>query len=113
MITLIVVLILGTIAWSTRRRPGALSRRYVGFVLAGLGLLIWSSRIDAIRHGGDAVRDAVFYKHFLLWSALGILSAILGVIASYWCPDKLLKVSSILIGLMAVFLCSVNVFLPY
>jgi len=108
MMKLIVALFLAMIFWKTGLRPWNASRRHLAFALSGFGLFLWASTFDAIPHGSDALA----YKHILRWPLLAILTSAAGLIASLWRPDKLLKLGSILIGFVALFLYSANVFLP-
>jgi hypothetical protein len=36
-----------------------------------------------------------------------------GLIASFWCHQKLLKISAILVGIAAAIMCAVNIIVPY
>lgn len=113
MMKLIVLVLLIVFVAITRKDARPVFRCYTGLVLGGLGALVWAGISDAVGHGGDVTKDPVFYKHVLQWSLLGILTSLAGVIVSWWCRDKLLKVFSLLIGAVAFFLCAINVFVPY
>lgn len=113
MMKMIILVLLIVVVAMTRKDARPVFRCYTGLVLGGLGALIWAGIFDAVGHGGDVTKDAVFYKHVLQLSLLGILTSLAGVIVSWWCRDKLLKVFSMLIGIVALFLCAVNVFVPY
>jgi hypothetical protein len=113
MMKLIVVVVLTLIAVVTRHRDESLMRHYLGFVLVGLGAFIWAGIFDALSSGRSVVNDGAFYKQVLLWSVLGFLLALVGFIASFWCRQKILKVSAMLIGIAAGIMCAIIIILPY
>jgi hypothetical protein len=113
MMKLIVVAVLVLIAMVTRRGEGSFLRRYSGYILVSLGALIWAGMFDSLSSGRSVVIDGAFYKQVLLWSALGFLMALAGFIASFWCRQRLLKVSAMLIGIAAGIMCAINIILPY
>src|SRR5690348_6884789 len=86
MMKLIVALILGLIGLATRKeRDGSLTRRYLAFVLVGLGALVWAGTFDALDHSRDVVSDTSLYRRIILWSVAGVLMSLAGFIASWWC----------------------------
>jgi len=113
MMKLIVALILALIVVLTRHGDGSLLRRYLGFVLVSLGVLFWAGTFDALGPGRSAVSDTALYRRVLLWSVIGVLMSLSGVIASLWCRQKLLKVSAVLVGATAAIMCALNIFVPY
>ncbi len=113
MMKLIVLLILGVIALFTRTANGPVVRRYLAFILAGLGAFSWAVVFDLLTSGRSAVTDATLYAHLLLVSALGVLLSLAVLIASFWCRQKLLKLSAILVGAAAMVRCSINILVPY
>lgn len=113
MMKLIVALILALIVVATRHGDGSLWRRYLGFVLVSLGALFWAGTFDALGPGRSVVSDMALYRRVLLWSAVGVLMSLAGVIASLWCSQKMLKVSAMLVGTAAAIMCAVNILVPY
>jgi hypothetical protein len=114
MMTLIVVLLISLVVAAARRAFDPPIRGYVGFVLAGLGALVWAVLFDVFgHHGNNVVTDAALYKRVLIWSALGALSSIAGVVTSLWCRDRLLKVAGVLVGIAAAIMCAANIIVPY
>ena len=114
MMKLIVALILSLIVLATRKEgDGSPTRRYLALVLAGLGALVWAGTFDALGHGRDVVGDTLLYRRIILWSGAGLLMSLAGFIASWWCPQRLLKVSGILIGAASTIMCAINILVPY
>jgi hypothetical protein len=113
MMKLIVTLILGSIVLMTRERDGSLVRRYLGFILVSLGALTWAGTFDALGPGRDIASDSALYARVVLWSGLGILMSLAGLIASFWCRHKLLKISAVVVGAAAAIMCAVNIIVPY
>lgn len=113
MMKLIVALILALIVVATRHGDGSLLRRYLGFVLVSLGALFWAGTFDALGPGRNVVGDTALYKRVILWSVIGVLMSLAGLIASLWCRQKLLKVSAMLVGAAAAIMCAVNILVPY
>jgi hypothetical protein len=110
---LIVALVLGSIVLMTRERDGSLVRRYLGFVLVSLGALSWAGTFDALGPGRDVASNSGLYARVVLWSVIGVLMSLAGLIASFWCRQKLLKVSVVLVGTAATAMCAFNIFIPY
>ena len=113
MMKLIVALILVLVAAMTRPKDGSLVRRYLGFILVGLGALVWAGTFDALGPGRSVVSDTALYRRVLLWSGAGMLLSLAGLVASLWCRQKLLKVSAMLIGIVGAIMCAVNILVPY
>jgi hypothetical protein len=113
MMKLIVALILGLIVVATRRGEGSRMRRYLGFVLVSLGALFWAGTFDALGPSRNAVSDTALYKRVILWSVVGVVLSLAGIIASLWCRQKGLKVSAMLVGAAAAIMCAVNILVPY
>jgi hypothetical protein len=113
MMKLIVAVILALIVVATRHGDGSLLRRYLGFVLVSLGALFWAGTFDALGPGRNVVSDTALYKRVILWSVIGVLMSLAGLITSLWCRQKLLKVSSMLVGAAAAIMCAVNILVPY
>ena len=113
MMKLIVALVLGSVLAITYKGEGSLVRRYLGYLLVSLGALSWATTFDAVGPGRDVVSDSALYARVILWSAAGILLSLLGLIASFWCRQKLLKVLAMLVGTVAVIMCAVNILVPY
>jgi len=113
MMKLIVALVLGSVLVATYKGEGSLVRRYLGYFLVSLGALSWATTFDAVGHGRDVVSDSALYARVILWSAVGILLSLLGLIASFWCRQKGLKVSAMLVGAAAAIMCAMNILVPY
>jgi hypothetical protein len=85
----------------------------VGFVLVGLGALLWAGTFDALSGcEGDVIANAALYNQVLVCSALGVLLSAAGLAASIWCRERLLKVSTLVIGLVSGFMCTMNIIVP-
>jgi len=113
MMKIIVALLLGIVLVAARKGDGPPVRRYMGFVLVGLGALLWAATFDALGPGKDVASDTVLYKRVILSSAAGVLLSIAGLIASLWCRQKLLKISTVLVGVASTIMCAVNILVPY
>jgi hypothetical protein len=112
MMKLTVALILAVVVVTTREGEGSLVRRHLGFVLVNLGALVWAGTFDALGHGRDIASDTALYRRVILWSATGVLMSLAGFVASLWCRQRLLKVSSILIGAVSAIMCTINILVP-
>jgi len=113
MMKLIVALILVLIVLATRHGEGPVIRRYLGFVLVSLGALFWAGTFDALGHGRSVVSDSALYRQVLLWSTVGVLVSVAGLVASLWCRQKRLKISAMLVGAVAAIMCAANILVPY
>ena len=113
MMKLCFAVILALIVVATRRGDGSLARRYLGFALVSLGALFWAGAVDAVGPSGDVVRDATLYKHVLLLCAVGFFLSLAGLIASLWCHQKSLKITTLFVGVPAAILCAAAIIVPY
>jgi hypothetical protein len=113
MMKLTVALLLLALFFAARPRDGLLLRRYIGFALAGAGALLWSGIFDALGGTRSVATDAILYRDVLRLSALGLLSSMSGLIVAFWCPQRTLKIATIVIGAVSATLCATNVLVPY
>src|SRR6185437_12527000 len=97
MMKMITVLVLLMLAMMLKGSTGSLVRRYLGYVLVGVGAFLWASSVDAAA-SGDVVSDAHLYRRVLLLSAFGVVASLSGLIAALLCQYKPLKVAIILLG---------------
>jgi hypothetical protein len=113
MMKIIIALLLGLVATATRRedRPGR--RSYLGFVLVGAGLFLWAATFDALGPGKDVLNDPALYKRVIVLSMTGVALSVAGLIASLWCRQRLLRISTIFVGVASTIMCTVNIIVPY
>ena len=112
MMKLIVVLLLATLVVVTRKGDESFPRRYSGFILVSLGVLICAGVFDALGSVKDFVGDAL-YRQVILWSTLGFLLSVTGFVASLWCRQKLLKISTMLLATISSIMCAAIIVVPY
>ena len=110
---IIVLVVLITISLSGRNATGSIPRRYLAFTLAAVGAFLWAATFDSVRHLTGGVPDEPLYRRIIVWSAIGLLASLGGLVASFWCRNRPLKIFTILIGGASAFMCSVNIFVPY
>jgi|SRR5215469_1395280 len=113
MMKIIIALLLVLVAIATRKEDPPRRRSYLGFVLAGAGLLLWAATFDALGPGKDVVSDAALYKRVIVLSVTGVTISIAGLIASLWCRQRLLKILTVLVGVASTIMCAVNIIVPY
>jgi hypothetical protein len=113
MMRITIALLLSLVALATRKDDQPAARTYIGFVLSGAGLLLWAATFDALGPGKDVVSDAAHYRRVILLSATGVLLSIVGLIASLSCRQRLLKISTIFVGVASTIMCAVNIIVPY
>lgn len=113
MMKIITLGVLIAISLLGRNGDASASRRYLAFVFVGLGALLWATTFDAVRHVSGGVPDEVLYRRVIELSAAGLLVSLVGLIASFWCRSRPLKVFGVLIGVGSAFMCGINIFLPY
>jgi hypothetical protein len=111
MMKIIVAVVLVLLAVMLRAKTGSLTRRYLGFVLVSIGALLWAGGFDAVR--GDVVSNTALYKRVLLMSGFGLLASVAGFIASLWCRDKPLRVTTLLVGIASAVMCAADIVIPY
>ena len=109
---LIVLLLLAAVIAMTRPAQGAVVRRYLGLFLVSLGALLWAAVFDAASSVHDVSTARHLYKQILWGSVIGALMSVSGSVASLWCREKLLKMVSLLIGVVALALCCGTLLTP-
>jgi hypothetical protein len=112
MMKIIVLLVLVAVSLSGRNAVGSIPSRYLAFAFAGVGALLWAATFDSLRQI-TGVPDGPLYRRLIVWSALGVLASIGGLVASFWCRNRPLKIFTILTGVASAIMCSLNIIVPY
>jgi hypothetical protein len=110
---IIAFIVLCAIALMGRHAAGSIPRRYLAFAFASVGALLWAATFDALREMSGGVPGEPLYRRVIVWSAVGLLSSLAGIVAAFWCRDRLLRIFTVLVGVASAFMCSVNILVPY
>ncbi len=110
MMTAIVALLLLLVLLMLRKNGHSV--RYIAVALVSTAALVWAASFDFVGNK-NVVADAVAYKRFLLLSALGVVVAIAGLIASIWCSDKPVRIFSRCVGVVSFLMCGAGILTPY
>jgi hypothetical protein len=113
MMKLLAFIVLCAMALAGRGAVSSLPRRYLAFTLVSVGALLWAATFDALRQSGSSVPDQDLYRRVIIWSVLGFVSSLGGLVAVFWCRHKPLRIFTVLVGSVSAFMCSVNILVPY
>jgi hypothetical protein len=111
--TVVVAMTLVLVFVASRPKDGWTLRRYLGFILVSVGALLWSGIFDSLGSTRSVVTDATLYRHVLRVSSLGAVVSLCGLVAAFWCPQRTLKLATMMIGVVSTTLCAINVLTPY
>lgn len=110
--TILVATILALMAVMLRSKTGLSAHRYLGFVPASIGAVLWAGGFDAVG-AKDVVSNMAIYRRVLLFSAIGFLASLAGLIATRWCGDRPLKMATMLVGAASAVMCAADIVTPY
>jgi hypothetical protein len=113
MMKVIVLITLCALALAGRDGVNSIPRRYLAFALVGVGAFLWAATFDAVRQMSGGVPSELLYRHVIVWSAVGLLSSLGGLVAVFWCHNRPMKIFTILVGTPSAFMCAVNILVPY
>lgn len=113
MMKVIVLITLCALALAGRDGVNSIPRRYFAFALVGVGAFLWAATFDSVRQMSGGVPSELLYRRVIVWSALGLVSSLGGLVAVFWCRNRPMKIFTVLVGAASAFMCTVNILVPY